>query len=702
MSCNMPNKKHINKPERPFKTKPMNLEKFLWLRKNFIYCLALTALLWIVGISYYIDHFIGWNSIFAIEPADFGFFVLSVTVPLLLLWFILAYIERSSSLDANAELFQNYIENLLYPDETASKQARALAATLQEQTHLLQKENKTVIEQSAKIKTDLDARLAELSNILQLLDSYSAKTLTDLNDGVKTLADKCSYITDKTTNAVYNIRESSAEMAENASLFLSRINPLLDEISALSSNVKNNIADNKINLTEVKNQLEQSAEISQAHIDNMLAKTAENTLRIEQSFYKTSEEYEALYKRMDTSISSLEGRVEEQKRLISTQTKVLDHNSELLDNKLSKYGKIISQEIDKLVKNSVELEKITKKQISTLKNVNMETGKAIHGIGDVFDEKRSELERRCEYAVNSMQNVIIAINKETDKLISFTNLTQAKNYDLQNITETIVDKIGDISGKLALKTDALKDKAVEVIDKFTEASELITRSTDKINMSSNLVVTNGKQGVKLLEEQNFYINNAMTNMDLVKEKLDKLRQDIKKSAEEVTATLANYEKQIGQFNEPGQFNGSISSGKTQTFTSEVEQLTSDIDREKLIYTAKEIGRFLQTLGLRADKLYAGADIFDLWDDYLNGNNLAFTNYLTTRMTKKQIASVRKAFDDNTDFHNLVIKYLFLMDTFIKEMAAPAEESRDELINLSVNASLDRMYFILIKALNSAE
>lgn len=294
---------------------------------------------------------------------------------------------------------------------------------------------------------------------------------------------------------------------------------------------------------------------------------------------------------MDTSISSLEGRVEEQKRLISTQTKVLDHNSELLDNKLSKYGKIISQEIDKLVKNSVELEKITKKQINTLKNVNMETGKAIHGIGDVFDEKRSELERRCEYAVNSMQNVIIAINKETDKLISFTNLTQAKNYDLQNITETIVDKIGDISGKLALKTDALKDKAVEVIDKFTEASELITRSTDKINMSSNLVVTNGKQGVKLLEEQNFYINNAMTNMDLVKEKLDKLRQDIKKSAEEVTATLANYEKQIGQFNESGQFNGSISSGKSKTFTSEAEQQASDIDREKHHIHGKETEDF---------------------------------------------------------------------------------------------------------------
>ena len=43
-----------------------------------------------------------------------------------------------------------------------------------------------------------------------------------------------------------------------------------------------------------------------------------------------------------------------------------------------------------------------------------------------------------------------------------------------------------------------------------------------------------------------------------------------------------------------------------------------------------------------------------------------------------------------------------MDNFIKEMISLSEESRDELINLSVNTSLDRVYFILIKALNCAE
>ncbi len=686
----MPYIKSQNKTSTPRTRESESLRKFLWLHRNFAYCLGLSALVWFVGLGYYIENFIGWASVLALAPTDFSSFLLSAIMPLLFVWFLLAYIERSSSLDANATLFGSYIDSLMYPDDDATQNAKAIAKILQEQVGRLQKESKAVVEQSAQVKTDLEARIEELAKILQLLDTYSGKTLIELNDGVKTLADKCSYITDKTTNSVNNMRDCSADITQNASDFLSKINPLLDEISAVSSNVKNSIANNKLNLEEIKNQLASCADISQHHIDNMLAKTAENTLRIEQSFYKTAEECDILYKRMDTSISSIEGRVEEQKRLIGTQTKVLDHNSELLNNKLAKYGKTISMEIDKLVKNSVELEKTTKKQISALKAVNSETGKAIHGIGDAFDEKRIDLERRCEFAVNSMQNVIIAINKETDKLISFTNLTQAKNFDLQNITETIVDKVGDISNKLALKTDALKDKAVDVIDRFTEAHELISKSTDKINSSSNLIVNNGKEGVKLLEEQNFYINNAITNMDLVKEKLDRLRTDIKKSSEEVTATLANYEKQISKYEE-------IKETKIP-----VQPPAPEFSQDTVLAIAKNINKILHQIGIKTEKLYADFDIFDLWEGYLNGNNASFSEVLSSRMTRRQTMLIRKAFDDNIEFHNFVIKYLFLMDVLIKEMTNSAQENRNELLNFSVNGALDKVYFILVKALNSAE
>ncbi len=687
----MPNSK---KQKNVSSTVPQNtlpvLQKFLWLRRNFAYCLIISAVIWIVGLSYYVEHFIGWGSVLALSPTDFGPFILSTTLPLLVLWFLLAYIERSSSLDANAELFQSYINSLMYPDEGATQNAKAFAAALKEQIALLQKENKQAISQSAQLKSDLDARVQELSQLLASLDNYSAKTLSELNDGVKNLADRCSYITDKTNNTVNNMRDCTADIAQNSDKFLGKITPILDEISAVSSNIKNSISDNKTNLTEIKTQLASCADISKTHVEEMLAKVANNTARIENAFYKTTEEYDALYKRLDASISGIEGQVEEQKRLIYTQTNVLNHNSELLSNKLTKYGKTISAEIDKLVKNSVEMEKMTKKQISGLKAVNSETGKALNGIGGSFDNIRAELEQRCEYAVSSMQNVIIAINKETEKLMAFTTLTQAKNMDLKTISETIVDKIGDISSKLALKTDTLKDKAVEVIGKFTEASELINRSTDKMSSSSSLIVNNSQRSVKLLEEQSFYINNAMTNVDMVKEKLNKLNADIKKASEDISATMSAYNRQISKYD------------RLQEEVSPFETVEPDFDQEKLIQTARSVNKHLYGIGIKAEKLFEKHDMFDLWDNYLNGQQAVFNEVLADTLSRKQIAAIRKSFDDNADFHNLAIRYLFLMDILIKEMSNPLQPERDNLLNLSVNYALDKVYFILIKALNNAE
>lgn len=664
------------------------IKRFLWLKNNFFYCLLVSALLWGAAVCYYVENFIGWNSVLALTPTDFAFLIMSIMIPLFLLWFLLAYLERSSSLDANAQLFQSYINSLLYPDSDASENAKSISAILQKQIQQLQKENKAVMEQSDKLKTDLNTRLSELSDILKLLDDYSARTLTELNNGVKSLADRCTYITDKTTNSANRLQECADDLTANSDKFLSKISPILDEISAMSSNIKGSIVDNKSCLAAIKEQLLSCNDLGQQYIRDMLSKTNENSRKIEKSFYKAAEEYDSLYKRLDTSISSIEGRVEDQKRLIQTQTQVINHNSELINTKLSKYGQTVSSEIDKLVKNSMELEKMTKKQIATLKAVNSEASTSINNINSTFDGKRVEIERHCENAVKSMQNVIIAINKETEKLMTFTNMTQAKNYDLQNISETIVDKIGDISNKLALKTDSLKDKAVEVIDKFTEANELITKGTERINASSNLMLDNNQQSVKLLEEQNFYLNNALNNVDIVKQKLDDLHQNVTQTSTDITQKLTSYEQQIDKF--------------PLKTTKKIEPIEPEFDRDKLLSLAKGINRTLRNLNINPEKLYEKQDLFELWDSYLNGKQNAFTSILSRNLSRKLTTVIRKAFDDNAEFHSQVIRYLFLMDIIIKEMQNPNGSNHDELINLSVNASLDKIYFILVKALNNTD
>jgi len=666
------------------------LKRFLWLQKNFLYCFVLTAIIWVVGLCYYIENFIGWSSVLSLPPRDFGEFLFYSITPLLLVWFILAYIDRSASVNASSKLLQMYMNSLMYPDDDATKNAKAFSNILNEQIKQLQKGGKDVGEQTITIEKELGKRVEELANILQVLDTYSAKTINELNDGVKSLADKCGYITDKTTNTIVKMKQCSEDISQNSDNFVSKLNPMLDEITAISSNIKNNISDNKLSLNEMKGQLEACAEISKQHIDELLAKSSENTQRISKSFYKTAEECDALYKRLDMGISGVEGKVEEQKRLIEAQTQVLDHNSELLSNKLSRYGQTVTAEIDKLVKNSVELETLTKKQIQTLKAVNSETGKAIQGIGYTFDEKRAEIERKSEYAINSMQNVILAINKETEKLMSFTNLTQAKNQDLQNIAETIVDKVGDISGKLALKTDALKDKAVEVIEKFTQASEIINQNTDKISNSTNQLMTNSKQSLSLWEEQKDYIDNALHNIDIISEKLHNLQSGVKDTSKELDGILSGYDKQIDKYKE------------LEVRTKKFEPTKPQIDKSNLVKLSSGINKTLTAQNIKVEQFFSGIDMLDLWEDYLSGKNSVFVDVLNKTLSKKLLMIIRKDFDDNAEFHNLVIKYLFAMETLIKEANNPTSMSRDEILNMCVKNSLDKIYFTLIKALNSAE
>ena len=666
------------------------VKKFLWLRKNFAYCLAIITLTWIVGLCYYVDNFIGWSSIGALNPLDFAYFILLSTLPLLAFWFVLAYIERSSSLDANALLFHDYIDNLMYPDDKASKTASAISKALLEQMVKLQAENKNIVEQSTLLKNDLDLRISEFGKILQILDTYSANTLTQLNDEIKNLSDKCAYINDKTVKTVNRMQDCSEIITQNSDRFLSKINPIVDEISALSANIKNNIADNRSNLADMKIQIAECSDISKDYIENILAKTNDNISRIERTFYKASEEYDVLYKKLDNSMSGIEGRIDDQKQLIYNQSQLINKNSELFNDKINGYGKLISEEIEKLVKNSIDIEKIAKQQIATLKAISNETNKSVLNIGGVFDEKRAEIERKCEYAITSMQNVIVAINKETEKLTSFTALTQAKNFDLQNVAETIVDKIGDISSKLALKTDSLKDKAVEVIDKFTEASEIIARSTDKINTSSNLVIDSGKQGVKLLEEQSFYINNTVSNIDRIREKLEGLRGEVKAVSDDVSVNLSGFEKQINKY---------------ETFkesNSIINPIEPTLDFKELESIAQNINKILKSFGVSVDEVYAKKDMFDLWDEYIKGSQTVFIDAISNTLSAKNIKTIRKSFDDNTIFHNLVIKYLFLMDLALKETLSSNGSTKDEIINLSVNSALDKVYFVLVKALNSVD
>jgi hypothetical protein len=137
-------------------------------------------------------------------------------------------------------------------------------------------------------------------------------------------------------------------------------------------------------------------------------------------------------------------------------------------------------------------------------------------------------------------------------------------------------------------------------------------------------------------------------------------------------------------------------------TGKINPTEPVLNQELLIKTSQSINKILKTIGINIEKIYEKQDMFDLWQEFIAGKQEAFTLPLKKMLTHKSVKDLRKTFDDNITFHNQTINFLFLMDLLVKDVLNPHKENTDELINFSVNASLEKIYFILVKSLNSAD
>jgi uncharacterized protein YukE len=211
-----------------------------------------------------------------------------------------------------------------------------------------------------------------------------------------------------------------------------------------------------------------------------------------------------------------------------------------------------------------------------------------------------------------------------------------------------------------------------------------------MNTSSGMLVSNSQQGLKLMEEQNFYITNTLNSIDMAREKLDKLNADVKDISTDIAETLSDFSAQMENVEQ------------VHKTTGKINPTEPVLNQELLIKTSQSINKILKTIGINIEKIYEKQDMFDLWQEFIAGKQEAFTLPLKKMLTHKCVKDLRKTFDDNITFHNQTINFLFLMDLLVKDVLNPHKENTDELINFSVNASLEKIYFILVKSLNSAD
>ena len=224
-----------------------NNENTSWMDNNLHRLMVWVSVIWFAFVLIYITQFFGWSNLFLMMPDEFGGFLAGVTLPLAVIWVVIAYIDRGSSFKHEAKLLRTYMNNLVYPsDASGAETAQAMAEAIRAQVQELHEVTRHATEQTEFIKNELGNRVDDFAKLVGALDNYSSNTLVELNENVKNLVKSFDYVADKAASSTENLRAQASEFSSvqgqlqnNISELFNNLAPRLQELRDSGILVKN-------------------------------------------------------------------------------------------------------------------------------------------------------------------------------------------------------------------------------------------------------------------------------------------------------------------------------------------------------------------------------------------------------------------------------------------------------------------------------
>ena len=231
-----------------------------WLANNLNRLMIGISILWFIIVLIYITQFFGWSNLFLMMPDEFGGFLAGVTLPLAIIWVVMAYIDRGTSFKNEAKFLRAYMNQLVYPEEGGAQTAKAMADAIRSQVSELQEVTKYAMQQTEIIKQELSERVNDFSKLVATLDNYSSHTIVELTDGVKTLVKNFDYVANKAQTSsdafkgyVSDFSLSAENIQQNCQLLFDKIVPNVEDLKK-TSEMFQSIADENVNKMSKANQ----------------------------------------------------------------------------------------------------------------------------------------------------------------------------------------------------------------------------------------------------------------------------------------------------------------------------------------------------------------------------------------------------------------------------------------------------------------
>lgn len=671
-----------------------------WFANGLHRFMIVFSVMWFGIVAVYITEFFGWDNLFSMVPNEFSGFMAGMTLPLAIVWVVMAYIDRGSSFRNETQMLRDSLNRVIFPDSNGSDATKMIADAIKAQVSDLKETTLDVCAQADVIKRDLSDRIAEMKSLAGELDTYSSQTMQELNSEIKKLVENFTFVAEKAASTTADFRVNTMQIREDSEQLSNIMKPMVNEMVTAAENIKEVVNVNNENIEKAQAQLNNYSESSQLAIGRIIESWAEKGENLEKTFLRTAENCEELFHRLDSGISHIETSINEQKNVVEQQSAILDKNSGYLDKKLGEYGKLISLEVEAMIERSNTLEQNIQTQMKNMREASTQTEEIFGRLGSDIANKRQLLETEGSRMINNIHLTIGTLGDEVSRLQDFYKNTQDKNSELGKVFSSIAQTLKEMEDGLLASVNNFSTKAGGVVDKFNEVNSLVSGNIGKLSETADSIASQSKTNAGLLIEQDEYVNKALGSLKQISTQISALNKDMSASAGNIGKTLSVYENKMSAFSKVlGEHLTDLNENydKTQKQYDEFNQKFKVASIDTFMKNSADIISELETISIDINSIFnKTGDDEVLWKKYYEGDHSVFVRYLSKNMTKKEVIAVREDYEKKPDFRVVVDKYLDDFNSLIE--AARSNNRASTLLALISGSDIGKVYYILSRAL----
>ena len=671
-----------------------------WFANGLHRFMIVFSVMWFGIVAVYITEFFGWDNLFSMVPNEFSGFMAGMTLPLAIVWVVMAYIDRGSSFRNETQMLRDSLNRVIFPDSNGRDATKMIADAIKAQVSDLKETTRDVCAQADVIKRDLSDRIAEMKSLAGELDTYSSQTMQELNSEIKKLVENFTFVAEKAASTTADFRVNTMQIREDSEQLSNIMKPMVNEMVTAAENIKEVVNVNNENIEKAQAQLNNYSESSQLAIGRIIESWAEKGENLEKTFLRTAENCEELFHRLDSGISHIETSINEQKNVVEQQSAILDKNSGYLDKKLGEYGKLISLEVEAMIERSNTLEQNIQTQMKNMREASTQTEEIFGRLGSDIANKRQLLETEGSRMINNIHLTIGTLGDEVSRLQDFYKNTQDKNSELGKVFSSIAQTLKEMEDGLLASVNNFSTKAGGVVDKFNEVNSLVSGNIGKLSETADSIASQSKTNAGLLIEQDEYVNKALGSLKQISTQISALNKDMSASAGNIGKTLSVYENKMSAFSKVlGEHLTDLNENydKTQKQYDEFNQKFKVASIDTFMKNSADIISELETISIDINRIFnKTGDDEVLWKKYYEGDHSVFVRYLSKNMTKKEVIAVREDYEKKPDFRVVVDKYLDDFNSLIE--AARSNNRASTLLALISGSDIGKVYYILSRAL----